>query len=420
MAEKDGKSSKPLEQLIYEACLLLQEHGYCSETIRHYRQTWQCFMLFSRRRGVEHFEPETVTEFMDLKEGPPPMRRKLAPRTIYMRRRHMLTLSDFNLHGCFSWQYSYTKGERVLSTYFDSLLTGYERFRKEQGCLNLRSVRDKRYFAKSFLFFVQLRGLKSVGQIDAELIDDYFKANSSKTTKSLSSMAWRLRDLFRYLSMKGLVRPALIGLVPQIRVYSATRVPEVWAKEDIERLLDAIDRSSASGKRDYAILLLAARLGMRPGDIKNLKLDNLKWAECKIDIIQEKTGRRLELPLSEEIGSAIIEYLKDGRPQNQHRNVFLTHRAPFSPFGANDSFHHIITKRRQVAGIKIKAQSSKGLYTLRHSIATHLLEASTPLETISAIMGHITSDVTLVYAKADVVSLRQVALELEKDGGKCI
>jgi len=420
MAGKNSRETKPLEQLIYEACLLLQEHGYCAETIRHYRNTWDHFIQFSKERGVECFNPETAAEFMDLKENPPPMRKKLASRTIYVRRRHMLTLSDFNLHGCFSWQYNYASCDRVLNSYFNSLLGGYERFRVEEGCINPTAIQRRRYFIKSFLFFLQVRGMKDVAKIDAKLIDDYFKANASKTSKSLSSIAWILRDLFRYLSMKGLVRPALIGLVPQIRTYSATRVPEVWAKEDIEKLLDAVDRSSPSGKRDYAILLLAARLGMRPGDIKDLKLEDINWAECKIDIIQGKTGRRLELPLSDELGSAIIEYLKDGRPQSKLRNLFLTHRAPFSPFGTNDSFHHIITKHRKIAGVKLKAQSSKGLYTLRHSIATHLLEASTPLETISAIMGHVTPDVTLVYAKADIASLRQVAIELGKDGGKCI
>src|SRR6516225_5405273 len=103
----------------------------------------------------------------------------------------------------------------------------------------------------------------------------------------------------------------------------------------------------AKGKRDYAILLLACRLGLRAGDIRTLKLDNLRWAESTIEITQAKTGAALILPLTNEVGEALIDYLKSGRPKTTHREVFLKVNAPFEPFGDNDSLHHIINYWRR-------------------------------------------------------------------------
>jgi len=131
--------------------------------------------------------------------------------------------------------------------------------------------------------------------------------------------------------------------------------------ELIVQLLSAVDRSYAKGKRDYAILLLACRLGLRVGDIRTLKLDNLRWAESTIEITQAKTGAPLTLPLTNEVGEALIDYLKSGRPQTKYREVFLKVNPPFDPFTGNN-LYHIVTYWRLLSGITFQSsqQSSTG------------------------------------------------------------
>ena len=112
------------------------------------------------------------------------------------------------------------------------------------------------------------------------------------------------------------------------------RLPNVWSPEDIEKVLAAVDRASPIGKRDYAILLLVTHLGLRDSDIQNMTFSNLLWKECRIRLVQTKTKRTLELPLTEEIGNAIIDYLKYGRPkQDTSEYVFVRHSAPYKDMG---------------------------------------------------------------------------------------
>ena len=128
---------------------------------------------------------------------------------------------------------------------------------------------------------------------------------------------------------------------------------------------------------------------------------------------QAKTGALVVLPLTEEVGEALIDYLRYGRPVTSHREVFLRINAPVEPFGGNDNLHHIITFYRQRAGIALPPQGGIGLHSLRHTVATWLLEAGTPLETIASILGHRSLESTQIYTKVDVETLRQAALEAE-------
>ena len=178
--------------------------------------------------------------------------------------------------------------------------------------------------------------------------------------------------------------------------------------------MEAVDRSSAKGKRDYAILLLACRLGLRAGDIRTLKLDQLHWEDSTIEVTQSKTGMPLSLPLTNEVGEALIDYLKSGRPQTAHREVFLKVNPPFDPFMGNTNLHHIVRYWRQLAGIRFRTPQKRGIHSLRHTLATRLLEKGTPFTTIAEILGHTSLESTRIYAKADVEALRSVALDPEE------
>jgi integrase len=179
-------------------------------------------------------------------------------------------------------------------------------------------------------------------------------------------------------------------------------------------MLDVIDRGNPAGKRDYAMILLAARLGFRTMDIKHLKLDNLKWQSNRIEFMQSKTSRLQSLPLLPDVGWAIIDYLKNGRPKVDSPYVFLRHLAPLEPFSDDDRLHQIVVKYMRLAKIPISSQKKKGMHSLRHTLASRLLEAHTPLPVISDILGHLSTDSTAVYLKVDVAMLRECALDPEE------
>lgn len=231
---------------------------------------------------------------------------------------------------------------------------------------------------------------------------------------TLAYEADSLRSFLRYLCRQGLLRGDFVKHVPKIPALRET-VPSVWSQEDFTRLLAAVDRNTPGGRRDYAILLLAGRLGMRIGDIRTLRLDDLRWDELRLETIQAKTGRPLSLPLTEEIGKALINYLRNGRPKTHHREVFLRNKAPFEPFAPRTNLHHMISTYRRRAGIIFPTGRRVGLHSLRHTAASRLLEVGTPLATISCVMGHLSSETTRMYTKIDIEELRSVAMAVEDE-----
>jgi len=159
------------------------------------------------------------------------------------------------------------------------------------------------------------------------------------------------------------------------------------------------------------MLLLACRLGMRAGDIRKLRLESLRWDDARIEYAQSKTGARVVLPLTEEIGHALTDYLIHGRPSTGRREVFLRARAPFGPLG--DSLGHIIGQYRPPHKMAFPGQRA-GMHSLRHTLATQLLTKDVPLETIAAILGHATLDATRTYAKVNIPQLQTAAIDTEE------
>jgi integrase/recombinase XerD len=261
---------------------------------------------------------------------------------------------------------------------------------------------------------LEQRGVRSPANIDATALSAFVGTFTQVRPKTLSATVGHLRSFMRYLCLRGLAESRLIDQVPKVRVYSEDRLPTIWTAEHLQALLAAVDRACPTGKRDYAILLLASRLGLRAGDIRDLRLDQLDWDRSRVRIIQSKTGMPLELPLPEDVGQALIDYLRYGRPESPHREVFLRHNAPFGPFGHNNNLHGIISRYRCKAGIPLPRQGRKGLHSLRHTLASRLLEAGTPLHLIAGVLGHLTPETTRQYLRIDIESLRRAAIDPEE------
>ena len=185
------------------------------------------------------------------------------------------------------------------------------------------------------------------------------------------------------------------------------------SESDVDRILTSVDRSTALGRRNYAILLLAARYGLCPCDIRQLTLDEIDWRGARIDIRQVKTGRPLALPLLPEVADALSAYLRDGRPASTNRIIFLRHCAPFEPFAIENNLAAIMRAPLRRAGLTDR-KGYRGLYLFRHTLATRLLAFGRHLKTIADTLGHASTQTTYGYTRADLVGLRGVAISEEE------
>jgi integrase len=175
-----------------------------------------------------------------------------------------------------------------------------------------------------------------------------------------------------------------------------------------------IDRQSAIGKRDYAMILLTARLGLRISDLRQLDLGDLDWRAKTLTVIQRKTGRPLSLPLLGDVGWAVIDYVRHGRPETGCAKVFIKHRHPFGAFGGSSSVATRLSRYAARAGIGFPAGDTCGMHSLRGALAVAMIGSGTPVPVVSAVLGHASTDTTQAYyLRFDTERLRRCALDVE-------
>lgn len=202
----------------------------------------------------------------------------------------------------------------------------------------------------------------------------------------------------------------LSSYAPNIRCEHRSTLPSVYTPKEVSKILSSIDRSNPVGKRNYALILLITRLGMRCGDVCNLKFSDIDWEQNKLHYTQHKTGVAQTLPLFEDVGMAIIDYLKYGRPKSDSSSIFLQHRAPIIP--CNSSGVYSLVSRHITKMDFPNTNRKRGPHALRHSLASRLLEGNIPLPVISAILGHANTETTSAYLAIDIDKLRLCALEV--------
>jgi integrase/recombinase XerD len=220
------------------------------------------------------------------------------------------------------------------------------------------------------------------------------------------TMTTALRGYLRFLGASGICRAELADAVPTIPQWRLSAMPRYLPANDIERMVAACDIRKANGVRDQAILLLLSRLGLRGGDVLDLRLDDLCWAEGTIRV-SGKSRREVCLPLPQDAGDAVLRYICNARPTSDSNAVFLRSSAPYQPFTSSSAISCIV--RLALARAGIQDPPSRGANLLRHSAATSMLRAGATLDTIGAVLRHRSATTTAHYAKVDVPMLLQVA-----------
>jgi site-specific recombinase XerD len=215
-----------------------------------------------------------------------------------------------------------------------------------------------------------------------------------------------LRMFLRFLIAEGRCRCGLLGAIPTVAHWRLGAVPGCLSADDVERLIASCDSSTALGIRDRAILLLLARLGLRAGDIVQLRLPDIDWRGGWIHVCG-KGGRQVRLPLSREVGQALVAYLQQGRPSAACDAVFLRSRAPMRALGSHCAVSMIVDSALRRAGIERPSRGAAHL--LRHSVASTMLRQGASLQDIALLLRHRSVETTQIYAKVDVTALARIA-----------
>ena len=386
--------------------------GYTEGSMKFYRRRWQMLLQFAQERGETHYSEQMGIDFVEKHFH---ILEKDFKRTLSQSETQELRIirmiGDFQLHHTVLRRYY--KHKNILTD--PHLIEVSSRFKKYCVEKDYSKVTTDHYVKQScrFMDYLSSQGINSCRKIDLTMINDYIKTLAGYTYKTVEQNICSLRAFFRFLLEIGEVQADFAAKTPMVQARKQTRIPSVWTKDELKKLIAAIDRGSPKGKRDYAIILLACCLGIRCTDIKNLRMENFHWEEKKLVFIQSKTRQTLSLPLTPEVGWAVIDYLKYGRPEIDSPYLFVKHMAPFGPFSEGDHLNQLIKRYMELAHLPT-LKKRRGMHSLRHILASMLLENDTPLATISDILGHIDTDSTAVYLKVDIKKLKKCSLNFEE------
>ncbi|MGV2814554.1 site-specific integrase [Enterobacter cancerogenus] len=324
-------------------------------------------------------------------------------------------LGDFVAHGAVLRRYD--RRADKLTTDQAELIGKFQAGLRAGGCA-VSTIRTYGTLAGEFLSFVDTRG--RLADCDVRTVEAFVATLSGYQAKTVEQKLFAVRSFLRYAGRQGQVNADVLKAVPPVKSSKYARVPSVWDAADVARILDAIDRGNPSGKRDYAIITLVTRLGLRSIDVKRLELDDFDWPGNRLWVRQAKTGHRIQLPLLKDVGWAVIDYIRHGRPTADYRQVFLRHTAPIGPFSDQDHLHQILCKHARTAHVTLSDHRRHGMHSLRHTLATRLMEGGTPIEEIADILGHQSVGTTGVYLKTSLGLLRQCALNPDATSGEVL
>ena len=412
--------SVSIVELIARAEIEVDRLGHAPSTGSQYRWAWSQFELFCSREGIASFTEDVATSFLeavaaDHREG------RIKEWKRRLLRKAVLVLSEVAATGSYRWGVSRrTHPNDGLDATFRPVQEEFEAWLRTRGLApateELYAVVSRRVLAG----FAErgVTGARALSGADVSaaitFLARWYRPGSMRTVVTA------VRVLCRFLEDSGYC-PGLSGTVPGV-VVRRVRSVGVIPRESVDALTGSPDLSTPAGRRDRAILLLAARTGLRPVDIVHLKLCDIDWRAARITITQHKTGVGLTLPLLADVGDAIADYLIRDRPAGAaDERVFLRSQAPFTGLSPSSGLYHVAERAFAVTATPVPDGSGRGLRVLRASLATRMLEAGTPLPVISGVLGHRGTESAKHYLAGDEQRMRECCLDfagIEPAGGR--
>lgn len=387
-----------IQNLIEQCITFFQENNYTKNRICVYQTLWKRgIVMFMEAKGLKMYNQSIGAMFIETCHFNGKIRHQEREKI-----RSIQVLDDMLMTGsirkrCFTPVFHRLDGE-----------LGHDMEKLVQHLVNLRrssvTINDYRLYLSEFLFHLEREGVHHKEEITEKHIVSFVLAHPTNKVNIVSA----LRVLFRFWYEEHILERDFSLFFEAFRVRNPERVPSFFSKEEVLKIESSVSRSSAVGKRNYAMTLLASRLGLRASDIANLQFGDIDWDNNLITLTMKKTRKVIQLPLLTEVGNAIVDYLKNGRPESNLGSVFLSSRAPY--VGATKAcvcaaINEIIMR----SGVDINLKHH-GPHSLRHSLASAMLHEDISLPVISESLGHRRTDTTMVYLKIDIPSLMKCAL----------
>jgi len=394
------------QELTSDASTFLKEKLSRSNiTIIHYQIYWRKIEQYMKAQQIRHFDLSVGEEFLHHKFGGRHYPQLSRNEKNYVK--GVSVLCDFYKTGVIS---SLSKEETSFEGPIGQLMVGYL---SHLASLRLKATTTFEYqrHLSRFLCYLNKNKVAGIQAITQAHVLNFIKGIDPRFPSLTHTALQTIRCFFKYLKEQNVLEVNLYVIIPRDNYKNQKKLPSYYSPEEIELMIAAIDRGNPNGKRNYAIVMLAARLGMRASDIAGLRFENLYWEESKIVFNQYKTGNEIELPLLPDVGNAIIDYLKYGRPKSNDTYIFLCTKSPYTRIYTS-SITGVVHKALIRAGVSIENRKH-GPHALRHSLAGILLEKGTIVPVISEVLGHKNTESTNYYLRIDLKSMRQCCLEVQ-------
>jgi integrase len=395
---------KNLQELMIQAETHLEGLGYRVTVLANYRRAWSKFAAYCEENRITQPDESVIASYLE-SERP---REKYSRENIVFHNNAIRRLFDLEVNG--KMPRCYVSSRYAVPSCYLEIHSDYEACLAHKG-LAQRTIIAKSLNAKRFLSFIADIGVTHISQLRQHHVYSYLSSINSKTSVGRSAVLFFLRGFFSYLTENQDADAPLTEMFPVILVNHYESLPSVYSAEELKKMAKAIDTNGNCACRDRAVIMLALQLGLRAGDIRNLKIKDIDWRLRKLSIIQGKTKKPLELPLPEECFFALLDYLKNERPNCDDGHVFVRSRAPHQAYTNSNVFYYVISGCFERAGVDT-SNKHRGLHSLRHSSAVNMLINDTPYPVISGILGHENANTTKQYLRMDVTHLRQLALEV--------
>lgn len=401
-------TTKEVSTLISETTQRAIERGYNSNYIRKFEKCWLRLSDYCQKRGISEYSPQVGLDFLEF-EG------CMLPETAKILNHRGYFNAIAHLDQCLQFgfiKYLRPKKRKEYGGPYRNVLADFKRHQREYH--DISPITISNYEKAISLFFLYLEahaiGLES---LKPRNVLDYCDTFAGCSTSNIHNTFGMLRVFFRFLHKSGFLDQDLSTTVPSSPHTRNTKLPSLFSTEEIRRILGAIDFASPIGKRDYAILLMAYRLGFRSGDIRLLTFSCVHWDEDKIEIISQKTKKQIIYPLLPDVGNALVSYIEHARPKCKCETIFVTHEAPIRPFVTSAALSGILKQYSNKAGIDSIPEQRRCMHAFRGTLASALLEKDIPLPIISEILSHSdTKTTTSYYLRIGIPQLRRCSLEV--------
>lgn len=397
-----------VEDSVGRIVAVLRDAGRTEGTVRRHQVVLDRFATFLSGRDLEAAGEEVCLDFIANQTGVKldSLQERAADKNVQAVRRPVMLMTRMLADGQIEVDRSVIPAKDHCPARFRPLRDDYLASCRGRGNAEA-TVATKDQAVSKFLAYLDEIGAGDLAALGVRDISGFLLRQHRLRHKTVAVMRSSLRDFLSFLSATGRTSPGLADRLPPHRYVRHESEPHLWSAEEIRGLLAAIDRESATGKRDYAMILATARLGLRISDLRNMELADLDWRAKQITIVQHKTGRPLRLPLLDDVGWAIIDYIQAGRPETDCSKVFVKHSHPFDAFGSASSVASRLSRHAARAGIEFGPEQVCGMHSLRGALAVAMIAGDTPVPVVSAVLGHASSETTQgYYLRFDTERLR--------------